>query len=56
MNEQTMKKTIENQHKVIIALRTQHALDEMEIKDTYKEIDRLNDIITDLNHIIEKMM
>ena len=56
MNEQIMKKTLENQYKVIIALRTQHALDEMEIKENYKEIDRLNDIIADLNHIIEKMM
>lgn len=56
MNEQTMKKTIDNQHKVIITLRTQHALDEMEIKESYEEINRLNDIISDLNHIIEKMM
>lgn len=52
----TDKQVINNQHKIIIALKTQHALDEIEIADCHKEINRLNDIITHLNHVIEKMM
>lgn len=55
-SHEILKKTVTNQHRTIIALKAQHALDLMEIQDLNNTIKELNSIIDDLNDIIERMI
>lgn len=55
-SHEILKKTVTNQHRTIIALKAQHALDLMEIQDLNNTIKELNSIIDDLNGIIERMI